>query len=962
MRERTIGLLVFLGVASGCGGTESTGSNATPTNAPPSATHTLVPTQTAASSATATALPTATATGDPIASLPVDATIQLPGLPGSVSVVTDELGMPHVYGSNLDSVLFVQGYLVAASRFWEMDVVRRFGEGRLSELFGAITFETDVAMRTVFTTRDGRRLEEALWQHVQEVDAEVTNAVEAYASGINAWLADLRAGRNGATLPPEYTVAIINAGANDLAPWRPQDTVAIARLQAWDLSSTLDEEIQFARIMRQLPQAMFKDVFRSAPAAPATVLPGPGRGATPKRASVLPHAAATSEGVLAEVHTLLTRVAQASPFGDRERGIGSNNWIVAPSLSANGHAMLANDPHLALFNPPIWFMQQLDAGGPPEANNRVNGVNFPGLPGVILGHNGYGAWGATVAVFDVTDVYEETVSTPPDYPASPRAVLFQGQQVPVLRIEERILVKRLARTALIEVVPHHGPMVPDPNLNDGVVGLAATNMSFRWTGHEITNDERFLLDLNRARNVSEFKAAVRSFAVGAQNWVWADVHGDIAYFPYVLVPQRPPGTVPYLPVPGTGEAEWLTDGEGNTAWLPEEKFPQATNPPEGFLATANNDQIGNTLDNDPLNDEIYLTFAADLGFREQRIHEMLSNSAGDRAAGARITLEDMSRFQYDAASKEAARLLPFLFAAGEHRPDLVSAAMHGALDRLRRWGERRAGSPPYETVAGVDPSTGREDVPPRGTPISDEERADAVASSLFAAWLTRLVPAVLNDDFAGTGISVPGGGDATKAFLHLLEDIDRSDPGFVVHTKDNSGESTLWDDQRTPERETRDEMLLAALRDALPFLERQFGSPEPSNWLWGLIHQVQLQHFFGQAGLPFFDLGPFAAPGGRFTVNPAGFSATRDTFLFSGGPSQRFVAVLDPAGITAVNSLPGGQNGNPGGEGAERYNTINPATHYGDLVPDWINGKTFAYHVTKEDVAAHAVRHVRYTP
>jgi penicillin amidase len=200
----------------------------------------------------------------------------------------------------------------------------------------------------------------------------------------------------------------------------------------------------------------------------------------------------------------------------------------------------------------------------PGESLRVNGVIFPGLPGVILGHNDFGAWGATVSGFDVTDVYIETITTPPDYPASPRTVLFHGEQVPVIRLEETVRVRGAAPvTAIIEVVPHHGPMLPDPNRNDGVVGLAATGMTVRWTGHEITLDSRFLLDLNLARDVNEFRNALQNFATGGQNWIWADVSGDIAYFPYVLVPQRPAGSVPYLPMPGTGEAEWLTDDDGS---------------------------------------------------------------------------------------------------------------------------------------------------------------------------------------------------------------------------------------------------------------------------------------------------------------------------------------------------------------------------------------------------------------
>lgn len=901
--------------------------------------------------------PAPAAKPNPVLDLPVDATIALPHLPATTDVAVDSLGMLHVYAPDTRSALFVQGYETAKARFWQLDAFRRVAEGRLSRLFGVITLGMDVEMRTAFTMRDGRRLQEVLWEDLQNADPSAAAQAEAYAAGINAWIDDARAGRNGATLPPEYAATDLDVSV--LEDWHPQDTLAIGRLQAFFLSATLGEEIGLAEIYAALPEALRRDVYRSAPGAPATVLPAnttarAQRGAAPTQAPLPPLE------TLRAVRAMLDRLNAASPLG-HGAGVGSNNWIVSRDLSASGFPMLANDPHLQLFNPPIWHMVQLDAADDPTDPTRVTGVQFPGLPGIILGHNDYGAWGGTVAVFDVTDVYVEQVTTPPDYPSSPRTVLFKGEQVPVLRLEEHFeMVDGSTVTQVIEVVPHHGPMVPDPNLDDDVVGLAATGMSFRWTGHEITQDSRFLTGLNRARNVEEFKGAIRFFGVGAQNWVWADIHGDIAYFPYVLVPQRPAGTVPFLPLRGTGEDEWLQDENGNVLWLPEEKFPQAVNPPQGYLATSNNDQFGNTLDNDPLNDETYFTFTADIGFRQQRILDLLSNRANVRPAGAKISAADLVAYQNDTASLEASRLVPFLLAAAERRADLVDVKMNEALNRLRAWGESTEGSPGWTMASGVDAAAARDDVTPRAVPVSDEERADAVAASIFVAWSTRLSRTVFTDDFAGTGIGAPGDDFATKALLHILEDIDSTDPSFVVHTKGANGESTLWDDATTAAVESRDETLLGALADGIAFLEQRFASTNPADWLWGNIHQARFQHFFGQAGIPIYDLGNFPAPGGRFTVNPAHYSLNSDNFVFSDGPSKRFVAVLDPAGIRSVSILPGGNNGNPGDGSPATYNTINPAIHYGDHIPGWLNGDRFEYRVTREAVAADTELHIRY--
>ncbi len=949
--------------------TQPPAPTATPTftHSPVPPTATSVPTETPTPAPTDTPTATATPTG------PITEDLAISGLPDDVQVLFDDYGFPHVYAPTVQAAIFTQGYLTASTRFWEMDAFRRVAEGRLSEILGRLTLETDVSMRTMFTTRDGRRIEEALWEHISAVDPEVASVLQAYSDGVNAWLADLRAGRNGASMPPEYTDGVLlNETPMSLADWRPQDSMAIARLQAQQLSDSMGDEISFARVIASLPEAIVRDVYRSAPAAPATVLPPPagGAGAATSNGPPLPPAEAMpNPDLLAQVEALLRQTAAARPFGDATKGVGSNNWIVAPEQSANGFAMLANDPHLALFNPPVWHVIQLDGGN--DANGRryrVNGVIFPGLPGVILGHNDTVAWGATTAGYDVTDVYVEEVTTPVDYPASPRTVTFKGEQVPVLRVEEPFRVKGRANPVIqiIEVVPHHGPMVPDPVINDSTVGLAATGLSFRWTGHEITNDARFLFDLTLMRTVEEFQDALKNFAVGAQNWIYADTDGNIAYSSRTLIPQRPAGVIPYLPVSGKGDAEWLTDEQGNVQWLPVDKIPAAVNPPEGYLASANNDQNGNTLDNDPLNDEVYLAYSAAMGFRQQRILDLLSNAAGVRDDGARMTAEDMSRYQYDHQSLEAARLLPFLFDAAEARSDLVDATMQAALERLQAWAVDKPGSPAFDMVSGLDPHDLRPDIAPRQQPVGDEERIDAVAASIYAVWSSRLPRLVFPDDYAGSGIGSPGGEDATKALLHLLEDVEREEPAFAVHTLGDNGESTLWDDKLTEGLETRDEILLTALARAVDFLEDRFDTADMSQWLWGSLHQVTFQHFVGQAGISSFDLGGFPAPGARDTVNPGGYSLNSNNFGFSGGPSKRFVAILDPAGIRAVNNLPGGINGNPGrpasGPAAAYFNTINPAIHYGDQVAGWINGEPFEYRITRADVEANLERTWNLTP
>jgi penicillin amidase len=504
-------------------------------------------------------------------------TVALPDLPAGVEVVYDSIGIPHIYGPDLNSVVYAEGYIHAAHRFWRMDTSRRWGDGRLSELFGLFTLKTDVTNRTLLTAPDGRRLKDAMWERLQATDPESAAMCEAYADGVNAWLADLRAGRNGATLPPEYGFFVIHQGPDDLAPWQPQDAVTLHL--NWGGEDLLVNDLLYAELTETFDETVWKDVVRLRPLAFVPVVPSPQPVAVaPLAASASVPPALPRPGVVRAIRSLLDEVARTSPFGGRGPNAGSNNWAVAPALSDSGFAMLASDPHMELTNPAIWFPEQLDvASGPNGPAMRVSGAALPGRPAWFqFGHNESGAWGVTSAFHDNVDVYVESITTPPDYPTSPRTVLFNGQPVPVLRIEENFVLNGGdVLTYPIEVVPHHGPMLPDPDLDDAVDGLAATGMTMRWTGHELSNNFRMTLDLMRAQNADDFRAALRNNvqAIDPLNYVWADAHGDIAYSSYFRLPQRPAGTVPYAPMPGTGEAEWLTDAEGNIAWLPEDQFP-----------------------------------------------------------------------------------------------------------------------------------------------------------------------------------------------------------------------------------------------------------------------------------------------------------------------------------------------------------------------------------------------------
>ena len=251
-------------------------------------------------------------------------------------------------------------------------------------------------------------------------------------------------------------------------------------------------------------------------------------------------------------------------------------------------------------------------------------------------------------------------------------------------------------------------------------------------------------------------------------------------------------------------------------------------------------------------------------------------------------------------------------------------------------------------------SAARNSPPPRAQPVSDEELADAVGTSIYHAWVKQIWEVVPPPQWPDMWPILPW-----RLQLHLLEDLDQTDPAFRVWTKGPNGDSTLWDDPATADVvETHTEVLLGALSRALDLLEQEFGSTDMSTWLWGELHQMTLKHPLG------LNIGPFPAPGGFWTVNNAAALPWRgsgaDDFTVSLGVGQRWVVALDPAGIKSTNILLGGENGNPGDR--TKYNQINPAIHYNDMIPNWLNGETFEMRISRQTVAADNQRHVRYVP
>lgn len=883
-----------------------------------------------------TVVPPAGVTG-PIgerADLPVDDRITIDHLSAPVDIVRDSFGRPHIYASTVTDALRVQGYLIARDRHLQLDFLRRVSEGRLAEILGQLDpslIDLDITYRHIGLGRVAKAQYDAL------PPGEIRDALDAFADGVTQVFRRIRS--KEILLPS----AIIGIEPTAFTDWSGVDSLAIGRLQSYLLSFDADQDIikqLFFDAARKTFTAadpdpllskragLERDLFRFAPIDPATTSTGyPAMTSARAQAPVQVKAPAHEKGVrnIGDIADGYLRALQHSRDLLNPDGFGSNNWAVAPSRSANGHAMIASDPHLQLSAPGIFWPVSIDVDSKDGKGLKVAGVAFPGLPAIILGHNEHIAWGATVAGYDVSDVYAETLT--PDG----ESVMWKGKPVPLQTIEEVINIQGGAPYVYkVKVVPHHGPIQPNISATHTVDPLDPQKgaLSIRWTGLEATNELGAIVNLLRAKDVDEARQALKTFDVGAQNWMLADTSGNVLWTSHAVVPIRDPkafqwdpatyqGTIPCMVLPGDGSAEW-------TGKLQDDLVPWAKNPAAGFIATANNDPIGDTLDNNPTNDHLpdgtpmFLQCSFDVGFREGRILTRLKEHTGP------FSREDLASIQGDVRSGMGAALAPTLIAAiaqaeaerttpGSH-PELSAVVKDPgytkeraalATELLVAWGK----DADYKAAAGIDLATNQ---PLAATGENAVEVKASQATLIFNAWLVRVLERTLGDELDRMGGERLGRGTRSKAFLRLVQADPTTFATFDPATKDSS----LWDDLTTPAIETRTEQMIRALIDAWSSLDKLAG-PDQANYRWGAHHKVKftaLIALFGELSIPPGSdtkfPGGFPRPGDSFSVDSSDFGfgklAGALNFNYSSGPTQRFIAEMDPAGPKAHNAFPGG--------------------------------------------------------
>lgn len=585
-------------------------------------------------------------------------TIHVAGLKGPVQVLRDRNGIAQIYADSPHDLFLAQGYVHAQERMWQMEVWRHISAGRLAELFGPAQVRTDRFIRVL-----GWR--QAAQADLEAASPEVRAALQAYADGVNAWLD----GHRG-SLGLAYTVVAARAGYTP-EPWTVLDSAAWAKVQSWNLGGNFDTEVfrllADARIGPDATDALIPPYPARGPVIVPSTTAAPGPAREPATAWGRPTLAGDASAWLDLAATSREPSLLAGLDGGQglagDHGIGSNEWVVAPSLSATGHALLANDPHLGLSMPSVWFMNGLHCRTVTAACPfDVVGVSFPGVPAVVLGHNARIAWGATNAGPDVQDLFIEKVD-----PANRDNYLFKGQSIPFTTREERIRVAGGSDVTFTVRATGHGPIVndADPRLKD-----LPTLYALRWTATivpERTIDAIFRVD--QAGTFDEFRAALSLYGSPAQNFAYADVDGHIGYqLPGYIPVRADPSGQGMRPVPGwDGAHEW-------TGRIPYEQLPHLLDPPSGLIVTANNAIVDAGYAGG------FIARDWDPGYRAQRALDVLHEKT---ANGGRVSVADSQALQLDTLVPRVALIAPFF--AGAH-PGTVDGRT--VLARIAAWDGR----------------------------------------------------------------------------------------------------------------------------------------------------------------------------------------------------------------------------------------------------------------------------------
>lgn len=786
----------------------------------------------------------------------VDGELKADGLKERVEVLRDSYGVPHIYAKNMNDLIFAQGYVQAQDRFWQMEFFRKTCGGRIEELTGrkSALVNADIYLRSL-------GIYKVVEQEYSSYPAEDRMILDAFAKGVNAYIA----GRSPRQLSVNYSILGLTGVKFKVEPWSALDSLAFSKLMAWDLGLSRDLEQPRVKLygrlgaemaeqflvppwpLKEKPTILLDEDIRAVyPAAPDSAKPVSDKGLS---GSSLPDASALAYDDPA---------AYLSMIMGRTEGTGSNSWVAAGGLTKTGKPLLANDPHLGIQQPSIWYEVALHC--PDDGTGRpfdVAGFSFSSSPGVVVGHNNDIAWGTTNVYPDVNDQYQIKVN-----PANPVQYKWNGEWRNMTVREETISAGNGKPPIVVNVRSTHlGPIIND-NKYDAKTGQTSgfnntDPLALHWTGLMPGTIALSIIKLDKARTWDEFREALKYWDTPSQSVVYADRQGNIGYQMPGKIPVRAKNHTGQVPVPGwTSEYEWK-------GFVPFELMPRAFNPARNFIVACNQEvappEYYAMLDKQ-LGPDVNANFGSRYnkwvyGYRSQRAYELIRQLAPN-------TTDTFKAMQGDNRCLPADEILPFIANLKFNDPELTAAR-----DWLLKW----------------DRFTGE----------------DSPQAALYMEFCMKLFQNTFQDQL----------GDIVKS-----EGLDKE--MWAIYLMMKNPKDPWWDDTATAAiKENRDDILTRSFMDGYAAAGASLGK-DRSKWRWGTLHKATfVSNPLGASKIGLLESlvnqGPVETSGSTECLNNNIWYVSKGDFSVGLIPSMRIIVDLgDLTKCVSINST--GSSGHPG--------------------------------------------------
>jgi penicillin amidase len=887
---------------------------------------------------------------------------QVTGLMNPAEVLYPETQIPTVKAASLADAAFMNGYLHAKDRLFQMDYTRRLAGGTVSELLGTAGISTDIQLRTIGFRR-------AALKSYFAASEETKVILRSYSNGVNAYLKEN-------ALPIEYSGLEITT----IPRWTPVDSLGIVKLIAFQLSNDL-QEIDWTIAIGTFQQVgalagfdgtklFMEDLYRAAPPDDRVTIPGflESIGGVILQDDNTKSMDTSNFTDYSDIDIELAKNVsynwKATPElkklqNDGNKDKGSNVWAISGNNTDSGFPIVANDPHLALDYPSTFYPIHLVVENNDVVEYSTAGVGFPGAPVIAQGCNQELCWGSTVHPVDETDFYFEDLKT--NLFGLPAFTVFKGVEEPINYIFQVYNANQIGDGEMNNIENQNigydagGITYIVPRRNNGpILSVDTVNnrgVSMQYTGFSPTQEVQAFIDMSRSQDVFEFRQALTQFDVGSQNFGVADIHGNVAYYTGAEVPIRedlqttmaPDGSPPMFIRDGTGvnANEWMavsnpqTNQAVNSEIIPEAEMPHWENPAQGWFANANNDPIGVSLDNNVLNQIrpggglYYISQGGYSSYRMGRIDRLIKTSlTGDNTVDA----IDSKIWQANNQLLDAELIMPHILAAFNNAAAdgawpgiaqfLADPRATATLDKFLSWD--------YSTPTGIQEGYDPFENPFALSVPSDTEINNSVAASIYTTWrsmaVRNTIDATINGVDAAIGQTVlgpqlPGSKFAFNGFKNLLDSFpDNQGVG-------ESGINFFTNPAAPTPEDARDFIILASLKQALDLLASDEFAPAFNNstdimdYRWGKLHRIEFSHPLGASlsvpnglfGLSTVDgLRGVARSGGYQVLDASSHNIranTLDGFMFSSGPARRFLATMADTGPIAEQVIPGGQSG-----------------------------------------------------